>query len=184
MVSSKVTITMSGDLPHEAFSKKNKEDIEKRIEDSVIEQLGEYEIDGEFFGNDESVYALFYRKTALEEAGDGKDPNVEKISSLEKTVKSLQKKLTAAERERDEYKYRPEKYSLAELNIRYTALPFCEHCGENHSEYGVEIQDPSGGTAWCLDCFTTSYELCKQDVATIEKTLEKKEKAYYKRKAR
>lgn len=30
-------------------------------------------------------------------------------------------------------------------------LPFCEHCGEGHEEFGAEFD--ADGTAWCLNCY-------------------------------
>lgn len=64
-VSATVTITMVGDLPSVAFAKKEKEALEEAIKDSVVDMLGEYEIWGERFGNDENVYALFLRDVKL-----------------------------------------------------------------------------------------------------------------------
>jgi hypothetical protein len=184
MVRSQVIITMEGDLPHEAFSKKYKPLIEGRIQNSITDKLGEYEIHGEFFGDDDEVYALFLNGVKLEEKTDGQDPSKSIIKTLESRIKSLESELKKTETKLDSYRSKPEKYSLGELNIRYTALPFCEHCGENHEEFGVEIKDPTGGTSWCLNCFTSQYDLCKQDVTKIEKERKKKEKAYYKKKAK
>ena len=31
------------------------------------------------------------------------------------------------------------------------ALPFCEHCGEGHEEFGCEFE--VDGTVWCLNCY-------------------------------
>jgi hypothetical protein len=30
-------------------------------------------------------------------------------------------------------------------------LPFCEHCGEGHEEFGCEFE--VDGTVWCLNCY-------------------------------
>lgn len=30
-------------------------------------------------------------------------------------------------------------------------LPFCEHCGEGHEEFGCEFE--VDGTTWCLNCY-------------------------------
>lgn len=181
MVRSKVTITMEGDLPYEAFSKKYKSLIEKRIQGDVLEQLGEYEIRGEFFGDDERIYALFLNGVELVDSTDEENPN-EQIGTLEARIKTLNSELQKTKKELDSHRSKPEKYSLGELNVRYTALPFCEHCGEGYDEFGVEIEAPNGGTSWCLPCFTTDYELCEQDMATINKTMQRKEKAHYKKK--
>lgn len=53
----KIVINMVGSLPEKYL--KYRKRIEQRIEDDVEEILGEYEIWGEFFGNDENVYAFF-----------------------------------------------------------------------------------------------------------------------------
>jgi len=187
MVGSEVTITMKGDLPDVAFSKKNKARIENRIKEEVIEGLGEYEIWGEFFGDDPEVYALFLYSVNLEEKTDGEDASEidtkdATIKDLETRIGSLQSRLEETENELSSYKLRPEKFSLGELNISYGALPFCEGCGENHDEYGVEIEDPTGGVVWCLGCFSSQYDLCEQDIATIEATRQREEKAHYKKK--
>ena len=31
------------------------------------------------------------------------------------------------------------------------SLPFCEHCGEGHEEFGCEFDVE--GTSWCLNCY-------------------------------
>jgi len=56
-----VTITLSGDLPEKAFKESQKRRLEERIKEDVEDILGEYEIWGEFFGEDPEVYALFLR---------------------------------------------------------------------------------------------------------------------------
>lgn len=33
---------------------------------------------------------------------------------------------------------------------RYIHLPFCEHCGTNHTDFGCEFDD---GVRLCLDCY-------------------------------
>ena len=33
-------------------------------------------------------------------------------------------------------------------------LPFCEHCGEGHEEFGAEFNDD--GTTWCLNCYLSN----------------------------
>jgi hypothetical protein len=39
--------------------------------------------------------------------------------------------------------------NIIEPNLK--VLPFCEHCGEGHIEFGCEFSD--GNTSWCLDCY-------------------------------
>lgn len=83
-----VTITMAGDLPSVAFTAKEKKALEEAIQDSIIEILGEYEIWGERFGNDENVYALFLRDVELTR----KQPESEK----KKRTKSATKKSSSS----------------------------------------------------------------------------------------
>ena len=185
MIRSKIIITMEGDLPSIAFSDKYKKLIEERIQEELPKELWEYEIWPEFFddNNYEGVYSLFFYNVKLEEDSEEmEDPRDSKIEHLESRVKSLKTKLKETETELFSYKHKPEKFSLAELNIDYTSLPFCEHCGEGYVDFGVEIMEPDGGTYWCLDCFTSNYELCDQDIAKIEETLQIEKKAHYKKK--
>lgn len=37
---------------------------------------------------------------------------------------------------------------------KFIALPFCEHCGENHTDFGCEFRE--GGTSWCLNCYLSN----------------------------
>jgi len=40
------------------------------------------------------------------------------------------------------------------MPTRIKPLPFCEHCGEGHQEFGAEFDDD--GTSWCLNCYLSS----------------------------
>jgi len=184
MPDSEITITLTGDLPDIAFTDEFKSQIEKRVEESVSEELGEFEIWGELFGNDDNVYAMFLDKVELEQLQGQEDLAQDDIvDDLRKKTESLEKERDALEAERDELQCRSEKYSINELNIVYRDLPFCEHCGENHTDFGAEIAGPDDGTCWCLECFLSGNDLCDQDVEIIRKTLEKKRKAYFKKMA-
>ena len=44
-----------------------------------------------------------------------------------------------------------------EYNITFREEPFCEHCGERYTDFGIEIEDQ--GTTWCLDCFYSNGHL-------------------------
>lgn len=35
-------------------------------------------------------------------------------------------------------------------------LPFCEHCGEGHEEFGCEFD--VDGTSWCLNCYLSDKQ--------------------------
>ena len=59
---------------------------------------------------------------------------------------------------------------MKEINgheISYIELPFCEHCGEGHEPFGVEIDD--GGTGWCLDCYMCSETVTEEQEQKIRK---------------
>ena len=60
-----VTIEAIGLLPEKYLTPQWVKKIEDRIKDYLTDKLGEYEIWGEFFGNDENVYALFLDSVKL-----------------------------------------------------------------------------------------------------------------------
>ncbi len=60
-----VTIRLVGQLPKKYLTLQQIKRIEDRIRGDIIEQLGEYEIWGEFFGSDENIYALFLDSVKL-----------------------------------------------------------------------------------------------------------------------
>jgi len=43
------------------------------------------------------------------------------------------------------------KVKSKEFSVTIREQPFCEHCGERHSDFGIEVSDD--GTGWCIDCF-------------------------------
>jgi len=66
------------------------------------------------------------------------------------------------------------KVESKEFSIEICKEPFCEHCGERHTDFGIEVHDD--GTSWCIDCFLSGgdaeYVLSKEEL----KELYKKEK--------
>lgn len=66
---------------------------------------------------------------------------------------------------------------LSEFSITYTEQPFCEHCGERHSDYGVEIHD--GGTSWCLNCWLSGNEMTDEEIEEIQEKEREGKKEYY-----
>lgn len=53
------------------------------------------------------------------------------------------------------------KVEIKEFSYKIVALPFCEHCGEHHEEFGLEFFD--GGTSWCLDCLNANEQLSDEE---------------------
>jgi len=39
------------------------------------------------------------------------------------------------------------------IEPEFMSLPCCEHCGENHTEFGAEFN--VDGVSWCLNCYLT-----------------------------
>jgi len=62
----KATIELRGELPKKYMNRLKK--VSKRIKDDASEMFGEYEIWGEFFGDDPEVYALFLTDVKVEKA--------------------------------------------------------------------------------------------------------------------
>ena len=64
------------------------------------------------------------------------------------------------------------KIKSTEFSVNICNDPFCEHCGERHTDFGIEISDD--GTSWCMDCFLSEND----DVFSKEelKEIYKKEK--------
>jgi hypothetical protein len=57
---------------------------------------------------------------------------------------------------------------MTEINgdkIEYVELPFCEHCGDGHEPFGVQIFD--GNTHWCLDCYSCDNEITDEQLNII-----------------
>lgn len=61
-----------------------------------------------------------------------------------------------------------------EFSVVIREEPFCEHCGERHTDFGIEVYDD--GTSWCMGCFLSGSDA--DDVFTKEelKELYKREK--------
>ena len=70
-----------------------------------------------------------------------------------------------------------------ELPTIIKPLPFCEHCGEGHEEFGCEFD--VDGTIWCLNCYLSNkpvhghlynyyYEMVKKaEIKYLKKRLKK-----------
>jgi len=56
-------------------------------------------------------------------------------------------------------------------------LPFCEHCGEGHEEFGCEFSD--GGTLWCLECYLSNKNDPKGYLYDYYNDMVKKGHIYY-----
>lgn len=65
-----------------------------------------------------------------------------------------------------------------EFSIDICEEPFCEHCGERHTDFGIEVSD--GGTSWCIDCFLSGNDefFSKEELDELYKR-EKKERREY-----
>jgi len=65
------------------------------------------------------------------------------------------------------------KIDLETMRIRICELPFCEHCGEGYTDFGIEIFD--GVTSWCLDCYLSDGgdRLSKEDIEEIRAEFKK-----------
>ena len=65
-----IQINLSGELPEEYITTKWLDKIKQRILDDAKETFGEYEIWGEYFGNDDEIYAFFLRDVNINVEGD------------------------------------------------------------------------------------------------------------------
>ena len=57
----KFIITIEGNLPLKYQTRSNLKRLEKRISGDAEARFGEYEIWGEYFGDDDEIYALFLK---------------------------------------------------------------------------------------------------------------------------
>jgi len=75
------------------------------------------------------------------------------------------------------------KVNSQEFSIDIGEKPFCEHCGEKHEDFGIEVHDD--GTSWCMSCFLSGSNddvFSEEELNIIyanEKTLKKE---FYKKK--
>jgi len=68
---------------------------------------------------------------------------------------------------------------LEEYKVTYSSTPFCEHCGENWTDFAAEI---SNGTSHCITCAESMDMFTKDEVKEIEKKEKRLKKKYYERK--
>ena len=72
------------------------------------------------------------------------------------------------------------KISSKEFRIDICEEPFCEHCGERFTDFGIEVHDD--GSSWCIDCFLSGSDaedvLSKEELTDLYKR-EKKERREY-----
>ena len=66
----------------------------------------------------------------------------------------------------DEY----ETFDVNEFGYRFIESPSCEHCGDNHTDFGIEIYDCESGVNWCINCGSGYFS------TELIKTILKKEK--------
>jgi len=71
---------------------------------------------------------------------------------------------------------------ITEYKINYSENPFCEHCGDNYTDFGVEIN--VGGTSWCLDCFSNNETLSENEYENILLLEKNKRKKYLQNKVK
>jgi hypothetical protein len=76
------------------------------------------------------------------------------------------------------------KIQSKEFSIDICEDPFCEHCGERHTDFGIEVRDD--GTAWCIDCFLSGSDaddvLSKEELSDLYKREKKLKIEHYKEK--
>jgi hypothetical protein len=55
-----------------------------------------------------------------------------------------------------------------EIKVDICAEPFCEHCGERHTDFGVEVYED--GITWCLNCFLQGNDdvFSKEEISEIQ----------------
>ena len=72
------------------------------------------------------------------------------------------------------------KVKTQEFSIDICEEPFCEHCGERFTDFGIEVHDD--GSSWCIDCFLSGSDaedvLSKEELTDLYKR-EKKERREY-----
>lgn len=71
------------------------------------------------------------------------------------------------------------KIEMEQMSVRICSDPFCEHCGERYTDFGVEIF--YDGTSWCLDCYLSGSNreyLSEEDIKEIQKKLKELKKKH------
>ena len=51
------------------------------------------------------------------------------------------------------------------LKVQYDNEPFCECCGERHTDFAASIE--GGGTHWCVDCDHANNDLTDEEYKDI-----------------
>lgn len=69
---------------------------------------------------------------------------------------------------------------VKEYSIGYSEEPFCEHCGENHSDYGATIN--IDGVCWCVNCACLDDNFTESEINKIREKEKEGLKEYYKKK--
>ena len=77
----KIQLTIEGDLPEKYTTPMRLEEVRKKVENDAKELFGEYEIWGEFFGNDDQIYTLFLKSV---KAGVVRNAEPKKESEVKK----------------------------------------------------------------------------------------------------
>lgn len=78
------------------------------------------------------------------------------------------------------------KEKIRKTEIIYSELPFCEGCGENHTDFGASIMHEDGGTSWCIDCWVDDEDcdFTKEEWEKIRNKEKESELKYYREKVR
>ena len=76
------------------------------------------------------------------------------------------------------------KVESKEYSVEICEDPFCEHCGERHQDFGIEVHDD--GTSWCIDCFLSDGAaddvISKEELKELYKREKKLKVEHYKEK--
>ena len=75
------------------------------------------------------------------------------------------------------------KMDTKEFSVEICENPFCEHCGERFTDFGIMVRDD--GTAWCIDCFLSGSDrdaLSKEELSELYAEEKKLKKKHYKEK--
>jgi len=72
------------------------------------------------------------------------------------------------------------KVKSKEFIVEIREDPFCEHCGERHTDFGIEVYDD--GTSWCIDCFLSGSDaedvFSKEELKELYKRVKNERRGY------